>query len=651
MKRKTKYSKAAAALLCSTMLFACSPDAESVKENSTQTETVNTETVEEISSEISQKVTYNEEDYDSSWEDKNPTVIELTGSSANVNSSAAVIVSNSTITIKAAGVYALSGELENGQVVIDAEDKGTVQLVLNGAEINSSESSAIYVKNAQKTILTLAEGTENTVSDGTQYVNTDSEDEPNAAVFSKDDLTINGSGQLTVQGNYNNGITSKDELRMMEGTINITAVDDGVLGRDFVALKEGKVTIDAGGDGMKSSNDEDASKGFIMLEGGSMNITASSDGMQAETSLYAVGGSYDITSGGGSPDSIANRGNQRGSWTNETTAVSDTDSGKGLKAAGELAILGGTFTIDAADDALHSNDTLTIGGGEFTIASGDDGIHADALIETAGGNITITKSYEGIESQQITIAAGTINVTASDDGINVGGGNDGSGMDMMSSGSGTLTINGGNVTVNASGDGLDSNGSIYMTDGTVIVNGPTDNGNGPLDYDGTFEISGGLIIAAGSAGMAQAASEQSTQSSILMTYPQTQEAGTLVYLEDSEGNTVAAFTPAKSYQSVFISSPNLKKDTDYTLYSGGSFSGSSTNGLSTEGEYTNGTKLIDFTITDSVTWLNESGVTTGRSSGPGGNFQGGGQRPEGGSPEGFSGERPARPEQGSMMQQ
>ena len=191
-----------------------------------------------------------------------------------------------------------------------------------------------------------------------------------------------------------------------------------------------------------------------------------------------------------------------------------------------------------------------------------------------------------------------------------------------------LIINGGSITVNANGDGLDSNGSIAMTAGIVIVNGPTSNGNGPLDYNNSFDMSGGFLIAVGSSGMAQAVSEESSQYSVLMTFPEIQKAGTIVHLEDNEGNSVVTFSPEKDYQSVFISSPDIAKGSSYTLLSGGTSTGKVTDGLYTNGDYHGGTKVVDFTISDPVTWLNESGITTASSHGPGG--PGGGQNRSGG---------------------
>lgn len=655
MKRKYKFTKLIAPLLCTTLLFACSnTEEESSSETSTATE-VNIESLStladsDIQSVVSGLVSYSDDDLYTDWENEEVTSIQLNGSTATYEGSGGVVVSGSTVTIKTGGVYDLSGTLDDGQIVVDAEDNNTVRIVLNGVDITSSSSAPIYVKNAEKTVISMPEGTENTVTDGTQYVYDDEEaEEPNSAIFSKGNLTINGEGKLVVEANFNNGITGKDDLKITGGNIEINAKDDAIVGRDLLAIKEGTFTITAGGDGMKTTNDEDAEKGNLVIEAGTYSISVENDGIQAQTSLYTLGGDYTITTGGGSPETVAANENAMGgrgqSESTTTTTTTETSSSKGLKATTELAIAGGTFDIDSLDDAVHSNGNVFIEGGELAIATGDDGIHADSSVLTKGGNITITKSYEGIEGGVIAIADGNIDVTASDDGLNVGGGVDGSGMDMESSASSDmmLQISGGYVSVNSQGDGLDSNGNFVMTGGTAIVSGPTNSGNGSLDYNGTFEISGGLLIAAGSSGMVQASSDTSEQNGILMTYPATQSAGTLIHLADSEGNTIATFAPEKEYSSVYISSPDLEKDSSYTLYSGGKSTGTETNGLYTDGEYSGGTKVVEFTISDVVTWLNESGVTEAQSGmgGMGGRGGGGGMRGDGGTPpEGM--ERPDR---------
>jgi hypothetical protein len=651
MNKRSIYFKLLTAVLCTTFLYGCgSGNSTPQTNNGSQTAVteVSTSSIigdKDISTVIGEMVTYDNEDSYNDWKSENPNYIELNGTKASIKGSGAE-AKDSKITITKAGVYVVSGKLDNGQIIVDVQDKETVRLVLNGVEINSSDNAPIYVKNAEKTIISLEEGKENLISDGEKYVLSDaSTDEPNAAIFSKGNLVINGKGKLTVHGNYNNGITSKDDLKVTGGDIQINSADDGMLGRDIVAVKEANITIEAGGDGIKATNDTDSSKGLIAIEAGAFNIKAESDGIQAETYVLIKDGSFDITSGGGSANGISKSGgDNQDQWGGKddnataSTEEAESQSTKAIKASIDIAIGGGTINIDSADDAVHSNNNVTIEGGDISVTSGDDGIHADASIVAKGGKINITESYEGIESAVITVSDGEIHVTASDDGFNVAGGNDGSSTNgrpgennFESSGNNKLIINGGYIVVNSGGDGLDSNGSIQMSNGTAVVNGPTANNNAALDYNGTFEMTGGFLISAGSSGMAQATSEESSQYSIAMTYPQIQQEGTVVHLEDSKGNTVATFAPEKEYQTVVISSPDLKKGTAYTLYSGGSSTGSEADGLYNGGKYQGGTKIVDFTISNSVTWLNESGVTTARSSHPGPGGMGGGKRtrPEG----------------------
>lgn len=592
-------------------------------------------------------ITYEPEDEYSEWQSQNPNYIELAGASAAVKGTGAE-VDGSRILITAAGTYAISGKLDDGQIVVDTQDKGTVRLVLNGAEIHSAKSAPIYIKNAGKAVISLQEGTVNTLSDGETYVYDDpGEEEPSGAIFSKDNLTVNGTGTLNIKANFNDGITGKDELRITGGIIQIDSKDDGIVGKDMILAKGGTVTIHAGGDGMKATNDTDASKGFIALQGGSFDIKAAADGIQAETSVLITDGVYGITTGGGSANSSPKvEAGRQGFWGNPgstETAQSDEEkqSAKGIKASADITIAGGTFAIDSADDGIHSNNSINLTGGDISIASGDDGIHADTSIAIKDGKVNITKSYEGIESANISISGGEIHVVAGDDGINISGGNDGSSVngrpgqnEFAVLENSKLDISGGYIVVNASGDGLDSNGSIVMTGGTVVVNGPTSSGNGAVDYNGTFEISGGFLVAAGSAGMSQAVSESSTQYTINMTFSTGQGAGTLFHLRDSSGKAIVTFAPEKAYQTVLISSPELKKDAAYTVYAGGSSTGSEANGFYTGGTYSGGTEMVSVTLSQPVTWLSETGVTQGNGSFPGGGqrpggFQGGEQRPEG----------------------
>lgn len=603
--RKNKLSKLAVIALCTAMLAACSNNTTASTSKSSTVAATNTSqtasaSVQTASFDFSSQDEYDEDDAYTDWNVSDVTTIKLSGTSATVEGAGAE-AADGKISITAAGTYVVSGTLDEGQIVVKVADKGVVRLILNGAEIHYSKSSPIYVEEAGKLILSLPEGTNNVVSDGTAYEFADaSTDEPNAAIFSKDDMTINGTGKLTVEGNYNNGIASKDKLKITGGTFDIHAEDDAVMGRDLVAIKDGQFVIDSKGHGIKTTNDTEGEEGLIAIEGG-------------------------------------------------------------------------TFSIESGEDALHSTGGLSISGGDLHIAAGDDAVHAEIALLISGGTTDITQSNEGLEAASITIAGGDTRVVSSDDGVNaasgssdtegeVGGGMpDGAGeapqdgtvpSDVpqdgtapadaavgdagqggrpqgggMPGGEGSsnnlLTITGGHLSVDAQGDGLDANGGIVMSGGTVVVSGPTQNGNGSLDYDTTFDMTGGVLVAAGSSGMVQAASDSSTQAGILMTYPQTQQAGTLIHLEDDAGKTIVTFAPSKEYQAVYISSPDMKKDTTYTLYSGGTPSGTETNGLYDGGDYSGGTKVVSFTASTTITWVNESGVTEAQS-GFGGGFGGGG---------------------------
>lgn len=559
-----------------------------------------------------------------------------------------VVIENNKITISSAGTYGISGTLKDGQIIVDAGKEDNVKLVLNGANIYCSNSAPIYVKNAKNAYLVLVDGSENIITDGENYVFEDkTSDEPNATIFSKDDLFISGTGKLKVNSNYNNAITSKDDLEISEATIDITSVADGLRGKDSITISSGNININATGDGMKSNNSEDAEKGYILIKDGTINITSGEDGIQAETNATITGGDITINSGGGSENS-SKENNSWGNWgkpmgfgeNTNSTAENDTASAKGIKGNTLVKIDGGNINIDSSDDSIHSNSNVEINGGTINITSGDDGIHGDSTIYVNAGEINITKSYEGIEAETININDGNIKVVASDDGINAAGGNDGSSVNgrpgqnkFASSGNGTINFNGGRVVVDASGDGIDANGSIYMKSGTVIVNGPEDNGNGALDYDGKFEISGGLLIAAGSSGMAQSPSETSTQNSINVFT--SISANTLLHIEDESGKELITFSPSKSVSSIVISSENIKTGITYKVYTGGESTGNATDGLYLDGSYSGGTEGDSFTVSNTVTNVGQS---SGGFRGPGG-----GKMPGQGGMSGQRGEMPSRP--------
>lgn len=558
-------------------------------------------------------VDFDSEDLDSSWDSTKATRIILTGDQINVTGSGAV-ASGSTVTIQAGGVYVVSGSLSNGQLSVNSSDKNTVKLVLNEVDIANPSTSPIYIQNAEKTIITLAANTTNTITDGSGYSQADaSSDEPNADIFSHDDLTINGTGSLTVNGNYKHGIVCNDDLKIVSGTITVKSVSDGIKGKDSVAVRDGNIIITAGSDGIQSTNDTDAAKGWVYIANGNIKITSALDGIQAATCVDIENGNIIVNSGGGSQNGINHTPAVPGANRTQVTAATDTESTKGIKAGSNIIIAGGNIVANTADDAINANASIAVNGGILTIDSGDDGIHADTSLVFNGGDLTINKSYEGIESAAITINNGNFHITASDDGINTSGGSDGSsvngrpGQNNFDASDGSkLNIAGGYIYVNAQGDGIDVNGDWVMSGGQVIVNGPTNDGNGALDCNGAFALNGGFLVAAGSAGMAEAPDDSSAQASLKLNLG-IQPAGTIVRIVNAKGDAILTFTPLKDYASVVVSSSELSKGSTYTIYTGGSCSGDSQDGLYTGGTYTGGTQGCSIQQTSMVTSYGQSG--------------------------------------------
>ncbi len=346
-----------------------------------------------------------------------------------------------TVTIDKEGIYVLSGSLK-GQVLVEAED-AAVTLVLDNVDITSPSNAAIYVKKADAVTITLADNSSNVLTDAVEYVYDDEEkEEPDAALFSKSDLIINGTGTLTVNGRFNNAIKTKDILTMVNGEINITAVNDG----------------------------------------------------------------------------------------------------------------------------LSANDGITIENGSITLNAGDDGIHSEEDLIISGGNITVANSCEGLEGKNVYIEGGNIFVTASDDGINAASESDekeaGEGRDSVGEGSDTnVYINGGTVLVHADGDGIDSNGSIYMTGGIVTVFGPTDDGNGAIDYETGMTLSGGTLIAAGSSQMACAPTLTENQSFIMVNINGSE--GEEVVVTDSNQTEIIRFTAQKNFSNLVVSTADMAEGGHY----------------------------------------------------------------------------------------
>lgn len=509
--------------------------------NSAEDSEEKTKTAVATASEINVSEMFTDSDKEVGYDEENSSKIELNKTTVTSNSND-VSIDGTTVTIKNEGTYIVSGDLENGKIIVDSEKTDKLQIVLNGANISCKGSAPIYVKQADKVFLTLANETTNTLTSIGEYET--SEDNVDAAIFSKDDLTLNGTGILTVKSESGHGIVSKDDLVVTSGTYSINAASHGLSANDSIRIADGKFNITSGKDGLHSENTDDTKLGYIYVADGEFNITAGYDALDASSAIQSDGGIFDVTTGEGSAKAASKRGgapegekpsgerpkmpsrdgekptgnppsgseneeppvkpdvessqqnstSESGNTTNENTSnksentnttentstEESTNSMKGLKAETNLVLNGGTYNIDSCDDSIHSNKDITITDGTYSIKSGDDAIHAEETTKITNGNINVTKSYEGIEGLDIELKGGKITVVADDDGINAAGGNDDSG-----------TVE---PFENKGGMNEATNGSITISGGTIDINASGDG----IDANGNLTVTGGTTYVSGS---------------------------------------------------------------------------------------------------------------------------------------------------------
>lgn len=545
----------------------------------------------------------------------------------STSTDASVRIDGQTVTITQAGTYQIAGTLDDGALIVESAENAKITLVLGGVSIKNSTGAAIQISTADDVTIELAEGTTNVLQSGEEVdiaAATESKEASGGALQSKADLKIKGKGSLTVLGYLNNGIHCTKDLKIKNGNISVTALGHGIKGKNSVTVSGGTVTVTSGKDGITSDETENEEKGFVTIEDGEIIITSVGDGVSAETTLTVTGDVISIISGGGSANAQQKTDNMRDWWDFDNSASDDNSAScKGLKAGKALVISGGSITIDAQDDALHTDGDMTISGGECILSTGDDGAHAALSLTVLDGKITVLTSYEGLEANQITLVGGELDITASDDGINANGGSDGfSGgfgggfggrRSDMNSQSGDMTppdnsnmqtppdgnapsgnpptmpgqdaadstttddttdkqpvllITGGKITVNADGDGLDSNGDLRVEGGDITINGPSNGGNGALDIGtengGAGVIAGGTLIALGTSSMTENFGSTSTQCAFLVTM-NSFGAGETITITDSQGNVLYTGVTVKSANSVVFSSPDLVVGETYTV--------------------------------------------------------------------------------------
>lgn len=501
--------------------------------------------------------------------------ITLNKTTATVSGSG-VKADGSTITITEEGVYIVSGTLEDGQIIVDASDSDKVQIVLDGVNINCETNAAIYVREADKVFITLAENSSNTLGGGNEYSQID-DNTVDGVIFSKSDLVCNGTGSLTIEADYKHGIVSKDDLVITGGTYKIAAADNGITAKDQLKILDGSFDIDAANSAVKAKNADNAELGNIYIAGGIFTIEAEQDGFHATGSIVVDDGTITVNSGD-----------------------------DGFHAELDTVIHGGTILVEKSNEGLEGK-RVVVNGGDITVNASDDGANAagsgdddsnaassnndSSAAVNSGDDSSISGAADGKEPPQMppdTENGSDMQPSQDFDPENApSGGNapqnfdpgnapsDGDAPQKMQGGPGGggnselyIKITGGTLTVSADGDGLDSNGGLLVTGGTTIVYGPTSDGDSALDYDGSAIVTGGTLAAIGSAGMTESFDEASTQPVITYYCTETQSADTIITLTDSDGSALFTVTPEKAYASIVLTCPEMKLDATYTLAAG-----------------------------------------------------------------------------------
>lgn len=476
---------------------------------------------------------------DLTWDSSSEVTINL----SNPTATDGVTVSDGVITITKAGNYRLSGTY-SGQVKVEAADSDMVRLILDNATITNSTGAAINVVEADEVVIYTASGSTNTVSDGSSYSDTAS-GSPDAAIYSKSDLTLAGEGTLKVEGNYEEGIHTTDGLVIASGTLEVTAANTGIKGKDYVDILDGTVTVTATKDGIKATNDTDGNRGWVRLSGGTVNISAGDDGFKAERVLEISGGTLNIT-----------------------------ESNEGIEAQ-YINILDGTVNVTSSDDGINASySTSSSSSTESTSSS------TAQTSQTAQSNQTAQNTQSGQSAQGNAAQggqggqppaggqapSGNMGQPPASGGGGMGGGMGGGGgtFEVVDA---TINIAGGTITVNANGDGIDSNGTATLSGGTLVVNGPFTGGNTSLDTNGDLLLNGTTVVAGNSGDMFEAPASSSTSGYVKLTNLSNVSSGTTIQVADSSGKVVANYKVTNSNTAlILVSSANITKGQSYTVY-------------------------------------------------------------------------------------
>lgn len=487
---------------------------------------------------------FTERDLAGSYEESLCVVIECAEDKINVSSNI-VAVNGSRALISQEGVYIVRGSLTDGSIIVEADDVAKVQIVLDNANINSATHAPIYVKSADKVFITLANGTTNSLSNGGSFVQTD-DNNVDAVVFSKQDITFNGTGTLNVSSPAGHGIVGKDDLVIAGGIYNVVSTGHAIDANDSVRMTQASVTAKAGQDAVHAENVEDSTRGYVVICDGNYDLSAAGDAISASADIQIDAGIFKIAAGVGTD-----------------ITVEGAPSTKGIRAEGNLLVADGNLTIDTPDDAVNVKGIAVLAKGNFKIKAGDDAIHANDSIYAVNANVEVEESYECYESTHVEIRGGKHILNAKDDAINSAGGTDGSG-EATSATSGSLKITAGEIfVVSDGGDGFDVKGSFEMSGGLVVISVSAKKDHAAFDYNVSGVISGGMFVAAGSEHLP--ALPISETQGVLSINAGEQAKGTEITVTDADGKTVIYEKLTLDFEVVVVSSPEIVKGETYKV--------------------------------------------------------------------------------------
>ena len=580
-------------LMSITALFLSACDNSSLTSKTSQEEqaddVVSTQvSVQQEVSDLSQLTNDSFDEYDlyNDWSKANSNEVTMSNGQVTAESTEGLEIDGTVVTIKKGGVYAFTGNCEDGAIIVDSEDEEQVRIVLNDLTLTNTKGSAIYIKKAAKMIITSYLQTTNTLSDGESYA----DETVNAAIYTEGDLTINGEGLTNIFGNYQNAISVAGDLKITSGTLNIQSKDDGVVAGKGISIKNGSYNIQANASAFKTTSVADA-EGFVGIESGNFTLTTGSDAVSTTGSIYMLNGSLNAITAGGSNIS--------------------SENAKGLKAGGNVEVYGGLLIFDTADDSVYAQGNVHVNTGCFNISSGDDGIVAGEELSMNGGSITVTKAYEGIEANALQFNSGFVDITASNDGINIAGGEDSSASEertgkngITRSGSGEVQITETCINVKAEEDGIDVAGNISSQSGSVHVRGGQNSASGSIVCSGNYTVHGGIVFAAGNESELSVPAESSEQNIVCLEYAEQQTADKAVVVKDSKGNTVVCFAPAAPFQKVLLSQSTFEKNKEYILYDASVNGDAVTFSEVSEDNLTLGEKIAEFKVSEGITKVN-----------------------------------------------